>query len=443
MSVDDSGDWPQPVSRPTCTASHRTCWPGICVAAAPTTHWECGLPTHWGWVTPHARVVLSRAERLEPADPMLILRHVHGAWRPRLEVARLRNVALESIADLPGFLWHADEAPRLADLWSAHVPGADGLAPADRVAAMVAAGDTVGAWRTAGIGLTPTDGSSSTMVKAHLSGLKPPAWIGAEVRRLAARYHVADVAWNPWVVISTEDPTALSARWINGHAEKQALTIAPLLRHGLNTGLARIRRGRPTPDDLHPLIHAALFADRVQTPPPVATSLFHPVRVRCEGVWHVVQVRDGDLTVPHTDAELDRERALEALGGIMTGCAAARNAWHTGKGRLPRQLRVQRDEFFAHAIAGDTDGVIRLLDAGFDPLVRDRCGRSLLHYLSFLDFPRLLPRLRAAGLVGDEPDAFRFTPTMYARRHGVTGLHEALVSHDALVSGDVTPRAAR
>ena len=55
-------------------------------------------------------------------------------------------------------------------------------------------------------------------------------------------------------------------------------------------------------------------------------------------------------------------------------------------------------ELMERAFNRDTDGVRTLLDAGADPLVRDRSGQTLLHQLPYLDHELLLPRLLAAGV---------------------------------------------
>ena len=55
-------------------------------------------------------------------------------------------------------------------------------------------------------------------------------------------------------------------------------------------------------------------------------------------------------------------------------------------------------ELLERAYDRDTAGVCALLDAGADPLVRDRSGQTLLHLLPHLDHELLLARLLAAGV---------------------------------------------
>jgi ankyrin repeat protein len=124
-----------------------------------------------------------------------------------------------------------------------------------------------------------------------------------------------------------------------------------------------------------------------------------PVRVWCQGAWHQVAVRDGRLdALAHTSAEAERESVVSALGGELSGCFAVQRAWRDGR-RLPKKLRAQRRVLFDRALAGDTHGVLVLLDAGWDPAVREGdSGKTLLHLLADLDHELLLDRLLTAGL---------------------------------------------
>ncbi|WP_051717659.1 ankyrin repeat domain-containing protein [Streptomyces sp. NRRL F-5727] len=180
-----------------------------------------------------------------------------------------------------------------------------------------------------------------------------------------------------------------------------------------------LRAGRIRPEDLHPLVTAALFPDLggpVTGPPGPRTP--GPVRVRCGGIWHEVVQRDGVLTGPHTEQERQRELALRAFGGTISGCFAAQAAWTSGRDRLPRALREQRNALFLHAQHGDTPAVVALLDAGTDPHVRDLKGRGLLHVLHLLDHRELLPRLLAAGLDLEAKDKAARTPLQTAVHEG-------------------------
>jgi hypothetical protein len=160
-----------------------------------------------------------------------------------------------------------------------------------------------------------------------------------------------------------------------------------------------LRHRDADPDRLHPLVRAALFPLREgPAAGPPDPRLPVPVRVRCRGDWHEVCFRDGELAMPHSADEQRREEVLRALGGAVAGCFAVAHAVTSGRTRLPKALREQRRELYSRAQHGDTPGVLRLLDAGVDPRIRDGRLRTLLHALIHLDHEVLLPRLLAAGV---------------------------------------------
>jgi ankyrin repeat protein len=113
--------------------------------------------------------------------------------------------------------------------------------------------------------------------------------------------------------------------------------------------------------------------------------------------------------MPHTADEQRRERAMRAFGGAVAGCFAVAQAVQSGEGRLPKALWEQRRELYARVQHGDTPGVLRLLDAGIDPRMRDGRRRTLLHALIHLDHEVLLPRLLAAGVDPEAVDHNRRT----------------------------------
>ncbi|MEV5497370.1 ankyrin repeat domain-containing protein [Nonomuraea fuscirosea] len=162
-----------------------------------------------------------------------------------------------------------------------------------------------------------------------------------------------------------------------------------------------LRHGEADPDRLHPLVRDALFPLRADLAGPIGPPdprLPSPVRVRCRGEWHEVCFQDGSLRMPHSAEEQRREQAMRAFGGAVAGCFAVARAVSSGEGRLPKALREQRRELYSRAQHGDTPGVLRLLDAGMDPRLRDGRRRTLLHALIHLDHEALLPRLLAAGV---------------------------------------------
>ncbi|MBB2910849.1 hypothetical protein FHS43_002112 [Streptosporangium becharense] len=213
-------------------------------------------------------------------------------------------------------------------------------------------------------------------------------------------------------------------RLVNTVREKTAecLPVLAEARWRRLPDLDLLRTGRMDPDALHPLVHAAFFpAAPVPSQGPPEAAEPAPFRVRCRGEWHLV---GPGPSIPHDEAECRRERALGAFGGAVAGCVAAKDAWTSGTGRLPKALREQRRELFLRAQHGDTPGVLRLLDAGFDTRVRDGGRRTLLHVLHLLDHEPLLPRLLAAGLDLEATDHHERTPLHVAVGDGGS---EALV----------------
>lgn len=202
-----------------------------------------------------------------------------------------------------------------------------------------------------------------------------------------------------------------------------------------------LRTGALTTAELHPLVARALFPGAV--PPgarsggPSGPTPPAPVRVRCRGEWHEVVFRGGRLATPHGAQERQRENALRAFGGAVTGCFAVEHSCATGTGRLPKALRAQRRDLFLRAQHGDTPGVLELLDAGVDPRVRDAGRRSLLHVLHFLDHEPLLSRLLDAGLDLEGLDHRERTPLCVAvADRGSAELVRALIEAGARI--DVT-----
>ena len=220
----------------------------------------------------------------------------------------------------------------------------------------------------------------------------------------------------------------LDARLVH-YSEGQDVTYLPEACWRRLPDLDLLRGGEVTIDQLHPLVSASLAPGRAPRESDGPPDLRPPstVRVRCRGQWHEVLSHGGQLKTSHSEEEVRRERALRAFGGPVTGCFAVQQAWTSGVGRLPRALREQRNEFFQLVQHGDTAGVVRLLDAGVDPRIRDGRQRTLLHALHLLDWQVLLPRLLADGLDMEARDHHQRTPLHVAVGEGPEALVRALL----------------
>lgn len=369
--------------------------------------------------TRHSCLLSGAAGPLGRGTPVLAVRlpkTVDGSQRLRLDIAEPDPTRWRSydgwVRDLPPYLWRADRAGELRDAF----PDLAEPPPAGLLVEWLMA-----AWRAAGVELSPpgpptrdweTDPGEDLMAMPdRLGGLL------AEAVRLADRYRVdevaLDVTWPRRVVLDLTDrsrPRAVVADY-------PVARTAPSLRHRL-PDLALLRAGLVTPTELHPLVRAALCPEFSVTDPPPAVGalpggeapLPFGVRVRCRGEWHRLEHRGGALhVVSHSAEEERREEALRSLGGLVHGCFAVRQAWHTGTGRLPKTLRAHRQDLLERIRHGGGVALDRLLDAGLDPHLRDGRGGSLLHQLRATG-PGPLPRLLATGLPVDTRDHRGRTP---------------------------------
>ena len=260
-----------------------------------------------------------------------------------------------------------------------------------------------------------------------------------EVRRLAAaglgnRCQLTSTRLPLLQVNLNEDAPGLSIRPADWADVERAPALPEAFWHRL-PDLDLLRFGDIAPDELHPLVSASLFPARAPqaTDGPPGPAVHQPAvtRVRCRGEWHEVRSLDGRLRTAHTEEEERRERAMRAFGGPVTGCFAVAQAWTSGTGWLPKALREQRLEFFSRVQQGDTAEVLRLLDAGIDPHIRDGRQRTLLHLLHLLDHETMLPRLLAAGLDLEARDQSQRTPLHVAVGEGPETLVRALLAAGA------------
>ncbi|MFE9857525.1 ankyrin repeat domain-containing protein [Streptomyces sp. NPDC005780] len=262
----------------------------------------------------------------------------------------------------------------------------------------------------------------------------------AEVRRFAERSTAVRFQigqdWRACVLLDFTGRgrrSRLRIRLVTDDAAEGAAFLPEALWRRL-PDLDLLRSGGVTPAALHPLVAGALFPDLDGPFGPPGPTPPAPVQVRCRGDWHELVFRDGMLTSPHSAQERQREKALRAFGGAVTGCFAVEHACVSGTGRLPKGLAAQRRELFLRAQHGDTPGVVELLDAGVDLRIRDGGRRTLLHVLHLLDHRVLLPRLLAAGLDLEARDHRDRTPLCSAvSERGAPELVRALVDAGARI----------
>ncbi|GAA2459576.1 hypothetical protein GCM10010191_94840 [Actinomadura vinacea] len=322
--------------------------------------------------------------------------------------------------------------------------GDDPAGLAERVTALLDRGEVEAAFDAAGIGL---DLSAPDL--PHYYRARDPhailATLPLALTRLAAELrllspsgtggsHQIPSGWPTTVLVEADDGLRIK---VVERMKVQGAPIVPEAHWRRLPDLDLLRGGHITPEELHPLVRSALFPARPAPDGPVGPPgprPPEPVRVRCRGEWHRIHAHDGGLRLPHTDEEIQRESALQALGGATAGCFAVRHAWTGHGGRLPRALRAQRQELFQRVQHGDAPGVLRLLDAGTDPRVRDGRKRTLLHTLHMLDHEELLPRLLQAGLDLEAKDQNGRTPLhMAVGDHGSEALVRALVNAGARI----------
>ncbi|MFE3900475.1 ankyrin repeat domain-containing protein [Streptomyces sp. NPDC059153] len=321
-------------------------------------------------------------------------------------------------ADRLPFL-HADGTPRAVDELPTADPGSgEPVARAEWLTLLHQNGRVAESLAAAGIEWDPTPPEMPAWYRATpesiVAGLALDVpRLEAAVRRFAEhspaeRFQIGE-DWRANVLLEFTDRGRLRMRLV-GRGEADGAAFVPEAVWRRLPDLDLLRTGGVSPGRLHPLVAEALFTGLGTVAGPPGPTPPAPVRVRCRGEWHEVVFRDGRLDSPHTPQERQRENALRAFGGAVTGCFAVEHAYTSGTGRLPKALRAQRRELFLRVQHGDTPGVLELLDAGVDLRVRDGGRRSLLHVLHLLDHELLLPRLLAAGLDLEAQDHLDRTP---------------------------------
>lgn len=128
--------------------------------------------------------------------------------------------------------------------------------------------------------------------------------------------------------------------------------------------LALLAAGLLTPDELHPLVAAALAPDHAPTPRTYAADT--PRHVDCRGARHRIALVDGVLTaLDHDPAEIRRESLLAALSGTPLPCLRVIDEAHRSPESLP-EIRSRLDH-------GDARGALAAVESLLGPaaLLRD------------------------------------------------------------------------
>jgi hypothetical protein len=345
----------------------------------------------------------------------------------------------------------ADGTPRSLDELPKRDPGlGDPAARTEWITLLCDGGEIEQAFKTMGITL---DGTLPQVRHRHF---KPPALMDVlakhplaltmlepEVRRLAAvglgtsfqiRSQNRRERLEPIQLELNADTPGLTVR-MDQWDRRDAVRPFPEASWRRLPDLDLLRFGDITPEQLHPLVSASLFPERVPHPEdgprdlPTSTA----IRIRCRGEWHEARPATGGLRIPHSLDEQQRERMMRTFGGAVPGCFAVQQAWKSGVGWLPKKLRDQRREFFSYVQHGDTPAVIQMLDAGTDPHIRDGRQRTLLHLLHLLDHEVMLPRLLDAGLDLEARDHHQRTPLHVAVGEGPVDLVHALLDAGARI----------
>jgi hypothetical protein len=347
-----------------------------------------------------------------------------GHQRIRLTAVRgAAEVFDRTAVAVPAYLWDTRHAARLA-VAATWRPADRGMSRRD---AFADAGIEIEAGQDETWALIDRDGS--------LAELDP--WrLAHDARWLAGRlWEKTWLVWafHNWFLRVVVDGEAVRVRWERVYSEKIGPPSLRVDMHRYCADLELVRQGRLAPGSLHPLVREALFPGEPPISADAAAGLSELVRVRCGGVWHEIDVRLGRLDLlAHSPADQQRERALRAFGGEVSGCFAAEQTWHGAPGRLPRRLREYRADLWQRLIHGGTQALFDLLDAGLDPHLRESNGGTLIHRLGAFDHSLLLPRLLAEGVDingRDKEGNTALSRTVFW--HGPAGLIIALVDAGA------------
>ncbi len=360
-----------------------------------------------------------------------------GPQRLQLTVVTLADLEQERWYVAPRWSWDVRESAGVRAAWGgsagrmpfltpeglalppeAVAAGTDAAAETERIWRRLLAGDLVGAWADCGIDVSAVEPDSLQRPSAPPT---LPVGVAEEAGAAAAAFGETQVStlYGASLTLTVDDMTA------EGLDVSEYLEVSTrILTGSVPPDLALLAAGMQRPADLHPLVREALFpTTTADHGAPVPTpSLEGPVRVRCQGAWHRVEVTGGALQLlDHDEDEQLRERMLRTLGGASTGCYAVQATWTTGTGHLPRALAARVRQVKHRMQHGDTDWLLDGLTRGvIDPHMRDANGWSLLHLAMWVDFTRVLPLLLAAGVPVDARDRIGRTPLYLAVMNGAS-----------------------
>lgn len=310
-----------------------------------------------------------------------------AAQRLTLQVVEAADLQRDFV-DLPAWTWHAnavEERRRAYGVAAGRLPwhdvdgraypqGRNGdVSEFERLLVPVKSDELVDHFRSAGVDVDAGLGQRWNLwmldaLKDSLPGLAD------EAQRLAVRYGNVQVLMR----VGREARVELRVRRdgrpvIADSARRAGGPIGPDRPAPLDAAL--LRWGALTPDELHPLVHDALFPGREQQWRPTGERSWRPLRIRCGTGWHVAEFDGASLRIPeHDDEEVRRETMLAVFGGVSApGCIGALAAFRTGQNPMPKEVRKWRRDFFARIFHGDIVTVPTVLD----PMLRDGAGRSV------------------------------------------------------------------
>jgi hypothetical protein len=175
-----------------------------------------------------------------------------------------------------------------------------------------------------------------------------------------------------------------------------ALPVLPDAATWVPPDVALLRAGLIEPEQLHPLVAAALAPDHPgrqarPAPPPAAG----PRLVECRGAVHRIGLVDGVLVpLDHGADELRREELLVALSGTPLPCLQAIDEAHRGPAELA-DVRARLDH-------GDAAGALAVVEALLGPEALLRSG-GVREELETAALRRVTHGLFRAGLTGRGP----------------------------------------